>query len=276
MSNQKVKIVILFLLIIITIVGGYILYRRLEINKQSSDVNIYDYLPPSSAEVVNLNKSYDIDDIYLLYPSVKDLIALLGDNYSFPLVVSIFETQKILLVTKVTTQEFASIQKHIANDILSSFQVKNFKYKDVDIFLYSLPEDGFITCTFKKGIFAVSKNIKLIEDFIDTDPQNTFFSELYSNQYLKERINKILASATVQLFKKTNNQLIVLDYSVNRDSILLDGFYAKLNTKTPLDSVDSNLLPDKFSFTDSLCVDSCYISNDSIFPRLKIFLNKKF
>lgn len=278
MFNQKVKIVILFLLIIFTIVGGYTLYKRLAINKQSFDVEIYDYLAPSGIEVININKSYNVDDILILYPSIRDLMSIVGDHYSLPLVVSIYENQKSLLMTKVSSQEFNDIKKELESRMLSNFPTKSIKYKDVDVFLYPVSENQFVVYSFHNGIFAVSKNLKLIEDFIDTDPHNSFFSGLNSNEDLKVHIEQILASETVQLFKKTDNYFLALDYSRNNDSILLDGFISVWDSRITSDSVnlDFGVLPYQFNLPDSLCLDSCFISDDSIFPRLKLFLNKRF
>lgn len=277
MFKRKVKIVILFLLIMATIVGGFILYKRLEANRLSYNANIYDYLSSSAVEVININKDYIVNDVFILYPAIEQLVAVLEGKYNLPLVISFYEGNKSLLLTKITDQEFEDIQESIKKNVSINFEPEIRQYKDVDILFYPLTDSEFIVCSFNKGILAVSTSLKLIEDFIDIDPLNTFYSEI-EDKLLKEKIEKILLSNTVQLFKKYKDNLVVFEYKLENKSVVLDGFSSKFKSMLVHDSFDSDfsLYPYSINIPDSLCVDSCYISDGNETSNLKIYLNKRF
>lgn len=273
MRKQNIKIVILFFLIIIVLIGGWILYSRIEYNKQSFSVNIHDYISPSAQEVIYINKAYSIEEIYSLYPYTKELIEILNKKYSLPIIILKYENNESILLTKASLEEESEIKKFIEENISAHFPAEKRQYKGADILFYSLPNNSFLVSTFYKGIFAVSKNYKPIETFIDSDPENTFFSGENDN----ELINKMLLGSTINIFSRINNNILAVYYTFQNDSITLDGHIFSLNKiKSDTISPDLSFVPYMINIPDNLCIDSCSISENNKPTTIKIFINKKF
>lgn len=88
MAKREIKIVILFILIIAVLIGGWRLYNKLEKNKQSFSVDIYEYISPQAVAVININREYNLDMLYQYDPSLRSLTGVLGENLSFPTIIS--------------------------------------------------------------------------------------------------------------------------------------------------------------------------------------------
>ncbi|MFT4223102.1 hypothetical protein [Dysgonomonas sp.] len=273
MRKQNIKIVILFLLIIIVLIGGWVLYRRIEYNKQSFSVNIHGYISPSAREVIYINKGYGIDEIYSLYPYTKELIEILNKKYSPPIIILKYDNNESILLTKANLEEEYEIKEFIEKKISSYFPAEKREYKGASILFYSLPDNSFLVCTFYKGIFAVSKDYKPIEIFIDSDPENTFFS----NENNKELIDKMFSASTINIFTKIEKNILAVNYTFQNDSITLDGYILSIG-KINSDTINPNLsfIPYMINIPDSLCIDSSDVSENNKPSLIKIFINKKF
>jgi hypothetical protein len=274
MAKQKIKIVILFILIITILIGVWRFYHKLEYNKQSFSVDIYGYVSPQAIHVININREYNLDKLYLFDPSLRNLTEVLGDNPAFPVIISEFPDNERILITRAGRDRETEIKDYIQTYIAPYFLPKERKYRDAAILFYALPEDKFLICTFYKGIFAVSRNYKPIEVFIDSDPENTFFSDEKNTEF----ITKIRNSNPVCIFAKTNDNTLALDYSAQNDSILLSGYILdnRQNAKEYSISADYNLIPYLIRFPDGLCIDSIDVREESKPVNIKIYLNKKF
>lgn len=273
MSKRSVKIVILFLLIIILLIGGWNLFRKLEYNKQSFSADIYSYLSPTAETVIHINKEYSIEDAYALYPSIKELTKVFNDDYSLPIVVLIYKNGESVLLTKTNHEQESDIRNHINNQVALPYSVKKRQYKDTELMFYSLEDGGFLICTFYKGLFAVSKDYKPIEQFIDSDPENTFFT----NSKDKEFIDKTLENTSASIFFKLKDNLLAADYIIHNDSIKLDGYIIeRFKSKSDSISTDYSVIPYLISIPDSLCVESYNLDTITNPSRIKIFINKKF
>lgn len=272
MSKRNIKIVILFLLIIIVFIGGWSMYSKLDYNKQSVSANIHDYISPLAKEVIYINKGYGIDEIYSLYPYAKELIEVLNKEYSQPIVILKYKDNKSILLTKANIEQELKIKGFIENNISTFFPVKKRKYKDVEVLFYSLPDNNFLVCLFYKGIFAVSRNYKPIKIFIDSDPENTFFSD----ENNKELIEKMLLSSSINIFTRIEKEILAVDYTFHNDSITLDGYILGTDKiKSDTVSPDLSVIPYMINIPDSLCIDSCNISERDKPTSIKIFINKK-
>ncbi|MDR1091074.1 MAG: hypothetical protein LBL79_08365 [Prevotella sp.] len=273
MLKRSIKIVILFLLIIIVLTGGWNLYRKLEYNKQSVSANIHDYISPLAKEVIYINKGYGINEIYPLYPYTKELIEVLNEEYSPPVVIFKYKNNESVLLTKASIEQESKIKGFIENNISTYFPAKKRKYKDAEVLFYSLPDNNFLVCSFHKGIFAVSRNYKPIKTFIDSDPENTFFPD----ENNKELIDKMLLSSSINIFTKTETEILAVNYTFHNDSITLDGYVFsadKINSDTV--SPGFPVIPYMIDIPDNLCIDSCSISENNKPTSIKIFINKKF
>lgn len=273
MSKRNVKIVILFLLIVIVLIAGWSLYRRLEYNKQSFSANINDYISPLAEEVIYINKGYGIDEIYSLYPYTKELIDVFGGEYSPPIAILKYKNEESVLLAKASIDQELTIKDFIKNSISPYYPVKKRKYKDAEILFYSLPNNNFLICSFYKGIFAISKNYKPIEIFIDSDPENTFFS----NENNKEIIERILANPSINIFTHIEQDMLAVNYTIHNDSITLAGYVLRAN-EIASDSVspDYSVIPYMINIPDSLCIEDYTISEENKPISMKIFINKKF
>lgn len=268
MTKRNAKIVILFILVVAVLIGGYWLYKRLEYNKQSFSANIYEYISPQATEVVNINRKFNLSDIFLLNPSYRTIVDALGDdNIQFPAVFIKYENDETILIMR-------AIQDDIEGSISSVFPLKERQYKDVNMLFYTLSNGDFLICAYHKGLLAVSKSYKPIEIFIDSDTENTFWNN-YKDQGL---MLKILDSSPVGFFTKLeNDDILAFDYKYKSDSITLDGHVLKIE-KIVTDSIntDYSVLPYMMSINDSLCIDGYEVFNETNPARLKVFLNKKF
>lgn len=273
MSKRSVKIVILFLLIIIVLVGGWNLFRKLEHNKESFSADIYHYLSPTAEAVIHINKEYSIQDTYVFYPSIKDLTDVFNGDYSLPIVILIYENGESVLLAKANHEQESDIKNFINSQMALPYSVKKRQYKDTELLFYTLKDGGFLICTFHKGIFAVSKDYKPIEKFIDSDSENTFFT----NSKNKELIDKMIRNTSVSIFHKLRDNLFIADYMIHKDSIKLEGYIIE-TTKIKPDSLrlDYSIIPYLISIPDSLCIDSYNLDTINELARVKIFINKKF
>lgn len=272
MAKRKIKIVILFILVITILTGVWHFYHKLEYNKQSFSVDIYGYVSPHAINVININREYNLDKLYIFDPSLRNLTEILGDNLSFPIIISQFNNNEKILITRVSQNRETEIREYIQTYIAPDFSPKWRKYKNADILFYALPDNQFLICTFYKGIFAISYNYKPIEAFIDSDPENTFFSD----EQNADLITKIRNSNPVCIFAKTKDNTLALDYSAQNDTIRLTGYI--LNNIHREDSIgkDYSIIPYLVRFPDSLCIDSIAVEQENKPVNVKILLNKKF
>lgn len=267
MAKRKVKIIILFVLLAMVLIGVWHLYKRLEYSKQSSLIDVHDYVSPKAVSVININRRYNLDRLYIFDPSLTDLIKILNDNFTFPTLIAEYADHRKVLITRVEEEQEADINLFI-EQISLSYQIKERRYKEATVLFASLPDGRYLIYTFYKGLLAVSYDYDLIQDFIDSDPENSFFS----NQENIELITKIRNSTPVCFFIKLNKYSLILDYEAQSDSIKLSGYI--LNDMTN-DSTDYTLIPQMIQLPDSICIDSVAVMKDNIPVAVRYFLNKK-
>lgn len=273
MAKRDIKIVILFVLIITVLIGGWRLYNKLEKNKQSFSVDIYEYISPHAVTVININREYNLNILYQYDPSLRSLIGLLGGNLSFPTIISQDKDKASILVTKIEQEKEPEIADYIRNQIASDFPPHKREYKDAIVWYFTLPDDKFLVCSFYKGMLAISNHLRPIEIFIDSDSENTFFSD--ENNI--ELITKIRNSTPVCIFTKVEDKTLALNYAPYNNSIQLTGYILENKQKAANDStkVDYSIIPLLMDLPDRICIDSINVQNDSKPISVKVFLNKK-
>jgi hypothetical protein len=139
-----------------------------------------------------------------------------------PVIISIFQNGESVLLTKANHKQESNIKSFIKQSVSAlSYSVKKRPYKDAELLFYSLEKNEFLVCTFYKGLFAASKDYRPIEKFIDSDPENTFFSDN------KDFVSKMLESASVSIYIKLKNNFLALNYIARNDSVKLDGYILK-------------------------------------------------
>lgn len=266
MNKRIVKIVILFFLIVIVIIGGYFIYKRIEYNKHTFSINIYDYVSPQAVEVFNVNKKYDLDEVFVYDSSFRNLLYYLDDYLSFPVIFSRSENGSRLLLLKVKHAEEDDIKKAITKYASTSY-VKEREYKNIPILFYTTENDQYIMCSFYKGLLAISTDYMAITSFIDTDIENTFFNMERQNE---PAISKVLSNEPLSLFYKLNDCCLALGYRATADTINLDGYILSINENVS----DNNTIPYKIDLPEDICLDEFCMDTLSGILSVKIVLNK--
>jgi hypothetical protein len=270
MDKRGIKIVILFVLIIAIIVVIRQLYNILEYNKQYSLTEIYDYASPQATSIINISREYNFEELYTFDSTLKGLIDILGDELPFPTMIARFSDNEKILITKVRRDQESEIKINIIENISYGYPAKERNYKNAKLLFYNLSDTSFLVCTFYKGIFAISENYRRIREFVDSDPDNTFFS----NEKDKEFITKIRNNAPVCLFIKSNdNSLLALEYhdKAQDKSIELAGYVL---TDNEMDSINCVLTPYLIQLPDSICIDDINVSVENKPAMIKILLRK--
>jgi len=271
MTKQWVKIIILFILIIIIFIGGWFMYKRLEYKKESYDTNIYDYIPSQIEEVFNINKEYNLNDIYVYDSEYTFLVNALDKKYAYPLVLCKDNKDRKLLLVKIHKYEESEISDYIKSRIALPFQPEQREYKGEEIVIYPLHDDQFLVYAYFKGILAISKSYGLIEEFLDTEPENSFFYSIGN----VELIDRKIANNSISMFAKLGDKILALDYKAKNDIIDLQGYiFDKQKNLNALASYD--LIPYLMTIPENLCIEGYEISEENNIPAIRIVLNKMY
>ncbi|MDU1890710.1 MAG: hypothetical protein E6767_08470 [Dysgonomonas sp.] len=267
MVKRFVKIVILFVLIILVLLGGWRMFNSLERNKQFFSENIYNYVSPEAVEIISINKKYKSGDLLLYDTDLYDLIPIDKDFLLSPVIITKDKKENRVLLAKIKYEDQQEILYFIKNYVAAPIREKNTRYKNTDIYTYSLQDGRFLSCTFYKGIFVASRSYKSIKSFIDTDTENSFFKN-----YEIEHIDK---QSPIDIYIKVDNNVFVLDYAKDNDTIKFTGhIYDTPSRKFDSIKIGYEYLPYFIPLHDSLCIDKIDIMNENYPPEVKIVLNK--
>lgn len=223
MKKRTLQIIIIVISLIILLVYGWNLFRRLSHNRLVFVTSVEDYIPSETKSVVYFNRNYhlaqyfehDTTNVYLLDP-IKDYI-------TYPLLITQFEKGEDLLLMRATKEQEEDIKNIFYKRIALFHTPKIKKVKDSELFFYSLPNNDFITLCFHKGVLAISKDYIKIENFVESTSKSVFFNT--NNAQLNHYMLKTKENAAVSLFTHTNNSTFALSY-LNKDShIYLEGEY---------------------------------------------------
>lgn len=251
------------------------MYKRLSYDKEVFDTDIYACIAPRASLVININRNHGLETLYLYNSDFKYLTQTLGKSISFPLVIAQYEGEGTVLLSKVNKEKEDEI-KHLLKEKLSSgFAPKERTYKNARILFYSLPDNRFLACLFYKGIFAVSKNYKLLEELADANPNISYFE----NEAHIEVLQKVKNNSPVSFFINTGSVTFAVDYQTQNDLIVLKGYILKKHTDSiTIDSLNHNYLlyPYRLVLPDSLCIDSADVILFNNILTTKISVNKRF
>lgn len=117
----------------------------------------------------------------------------------------------------------------------------------------------------------MSKSYKQIENIINIDPENTFFT---NEKYGKE-ISDIRDNAAVGLFLKHEQNMLALDLKIYNDTIKMDG-YILLNEEKDSTSTYFKIMPYLISLPKNICIDNTEIQHKDNPPTVKMRLNKMY
>lgn len=267
--KRWIKIIILFILIVIIIGGGLNMYRTLEYNKQSFSADIYNYASPLAEQIININKEYDINKLLIYDSTLVQIIPLVKNHITAPFIICDFVDNKKALVTKVTRDQEIHLKNKLENSTSADYPPLIKAYKDFRIIGYKLPDNEFIFCTFHQGISIISRSYKQIMDIIDTDPENTFFT----NEDYEKEILDIKENAPVGLFIKHDRDMLSFDLQIYQDTIEMKGYILQYE-KRDSTSFYFKVLPHLLSLQKNICIDYVEIQYKNNLPTAKIILNK--
>lgn len=265
-----IKIVILFVSVTLLLLGGWYMYKSLDYKKETFSENIYNYVSPQATEVFNVNKDYNIDDILTYNPALSDLTQTVNDYLTPPILITKNKDNSYILTAKAKYEHYSDILDYIERHIALPYPAKQTQYKDVDIFSYTMQDEGFLCVTLYKGIFAVSRSYKTICTFIDSDPENTFFNDNVN----RSRMEKICINSPVSIFIKDEKNIFALDYKLQNDTINLSGYMLDIPSSiSDTTQTDNRYAPYLINFPENTCIDSISVESNNP-PSVKIILNK--
>lgn len=272
MTKRLIKIVILFILMIIIIVGGWLMYKRLEYNKQSYSTNIYDHIPAQTTEIFNINKEYNLKEVFTYDSAYTNLLNIIHNESSYPLILYKDSTDRRTLLLKIRKEEEQKIEDYIRENIALAYKPQIKEYNGNKIVLYPLSNDDFLVCTFHKGVFAASHSYKAILDFTETDSTRSFFAKTSKDNI----IEKTLTNAPVGLFLRTGDKITAFDYKTVNDTIKLNGYILNNEGRIDKDSILSAFLPYRIEIPHNLCIDNYKVSDENNNLAIRIILNKMY
>lgn len=269
MYKRVVKIVILFILLIVLIAGGYYVYKQIEDKKEHFAVSIYDYVSPRSIEVINISKKFELDKLLVYDTTFHHLVNAVEDDILFPAVVSKYSNEQKVLMARYITGSERDMKAAVSDYASSSFTSRK-EYKNAEILFYTLGVDSFIVCTFYKGLFVISGSFQAITAFVDSDIENSYFGESIDKEPLYRLLDEPLA-----IFYTIGGQTMALRYNAKGDTIYLDGYIlSNRNNDNVRDKTGYDILPYRLDLPDNVCIDSCEIDTSLEPTSVKLTLNK--
>lgn len=269
--KRWIKIIILFILVVIILIGGWNMYKGLEQNKDAFDADIYSYVSPQATKIININKEHNIDNLLIYDSSLANIVQFLKNVMSYPAIICYFKEDKKVLLLKANKEQEIKVQEYIKDHISPIFPPQIKIYKNSQIQIYNLSGNDFISCTFYKGIFAMSKSYKQIEDIINVDPENTFFT----NEKYRKEISDIRDNAPIGLFVRNEQNILALDLKTYNDTIKMDG-YILLNEEKDSTSTYFKIMPYLIPLPKDICIDNTEIQHKDNPPTVKMRLNKMY
>lgn len=252
------------ILTLLLIIGGAKLYNRLSYNKQAHATDVYQYIPPDAGHLVRINNSQGLQNVCRYDSTFAYLATPLRKYINYPLFVISFGNGQ-LLMSKVSPEHETEMENIIGSVITTPPYVKKEKYKDAELLFYAMTDNQFIVCTFYKGVFAISKNYKLIEKVIDMKG-NTFFQDRAIEELQIDMKHKYPSD----IFVKSDSLNSIMGLNLVNDTLIFEG-YLKFD-----DDININIYKDILNI-DTLHYSIAEIdtphSEDNIFIRVS--LNKK-
>ncbi|MBD8390275.1 hypothetical protein [Dysgonomonas sp. BGC7] len=269
MIKQRIKIIILFILLLSIIVAGGYMYKRLEYNRQSFASDIYSCIPAQTKTVININKLRNINQIISDSTLVK-LANISHDMVSYPILICKNDKGESLLLAKINPEQETTIKAHIKTQTNSEFSVKERKSKNAEILFYPLSGDNFLVCTFYHGLMAISKSYKYIEDFTHSPTDSMPLEELIRNK----QIIQTFQNYDISCFTKNNRNMLALAYNITNDTIFAEGYAMLPDNSNDTLLIRSNIMQHIQSLPDSFCIDNYQISTKENPATVRFSLNK--
>lgn len=236
-----IRIVIIFFFTILLIGGGLVFFQRLQSDKRVYAIDLHNYIPKESKEVVEVRRESDLKNI-TIENKVSLLIESIKTEISYPFYLLNPSSKDHVIVAKLSSSQEVRVREVFAKSLFSTYPPQKRKYKDAEVLFYTTNNlNEFFVCSFYNGIFIAAHNYKLVQNIIDTDAPKS----LFSIPFYKETEPFFKSESLVYY---DNSDSLSMVFSLNlRDSLLaLDGYVnQKIVDTTQVDSLvlDSSLFP---------------------------------
>lgn len=241
--KSSIKIGILFVFIIAIIVIGFVMFRRLDHNKQVFEKEITSMVPVDASFVLQINKNKKIEKLTKLSGNLGIFIDSIQESMTFPIYI-VGKDNNSAIVSKLTIQQEAELRDKLDKVLFPSYPPKIKIYNNTDILFYATTDNSFFCCAFDNGVFIGSYNYKLIEGILNTKHKANFFSQPNAENML----NYAKSTYSANLYLSICDSMSIFNMSLDNDSIVLDGFIRKysnadIDTTTNY-TINQSILPD--------------------------------
>lgn len=256
----KIGTVVFFILLIL--ISGLIMLRKLNHDKQVFDEDLYAYVPSGISGIFQINKAKDVKPFSKYFSEIKPVLLSIDSFVTYPLLMVSDTSNNLYIVAKVTEEQERTIKSIFSDSIFSAFPPKTRIYKGATIFFYPSTDNRFFACMFYNGIFVGGYNYDLLERIIDTERDKGFFAD----NSLKSLVKEIKPNYSANLLFKENNSFSVFNGNFNKQGNLELSGYTESNpsdSKATNDSVliDYAILPDSL-LSYKIDFGRCDISED--------------
>lgn len=244
-SKLVIKIIILSLLVIVIISGGYITYRKLSYDKKVFETDLRTFIPLSSKSVLQINKEKDLKRLIPYLANLPESYSILMNTHLFNYPLYFLNGESgLLMLAKQTNSQKEDVQSVLRSTIFPGFPPKEKEYKDALIQFYASADHDFFCCMFYKGIFAASYNYKLLESIIDRDNESDFF-EPFTEIKNYEKIKPIYCA---NLYLKDSSDVSAFNINIEPSGLKLEGYayqpeMYKNNEEVSFSSIDFAVFP---------------------------------
>lgn len=244
-----VKIGVISLLIVIIIAIGFVMFKKLNHNKNVFTIDLYIHIPSEVTGILQINKNKDVKIFASSFPDLEHIILSIENSLSYPILIT--ETnQDIHIISKITSEQESRLKSLLNHNLFPSFSPKTRTYKDAKIYFYPADNNKFFTCMFHQGFFIGGYNYTLLEKFVDTDSSNNIFN----NKHASEVVKKMKTSYPANLYFNNKTDLTSFNINLNKNDIELDGFTNSIYTESinVIATEDDSLSIDYSIFPDTL------------------------
>lgn len=264
MSAKRIVIFsFISILLVLLAIGGINMYKKLNYNKLAQETDIYTFIPSCARSVTRINNTQGLQNYNYVDSGFVFLSEPLKKYFLYPLFI-LRQDSTDLFMTKVNPENEDKIKEIINFSLTGSPYPKQRQFRDATILFYGMPDEEFLACTFHKGIFASSRDYRLVEKIIETGG-NLFFTDIN----IKELQAEIKRNYPADIFHKSDSFTYIMGFNRHSDTLIYEGCIKAS------DSIQTDIMrlikPDTVHYNINE-IDTTYINN-IIF--LKFSLNKK-
>ena len=206
------------------------MFQRLNHNKKVFEKEVTTMIPISASMVLQINKDKKSNSLTHLFGKLGVMVDSIQASLTYP-IYFVNENDNLGIVAKITVQQENKLRNKLDEEIFPEYPPKVKIYKDAEIRFYATADNSFFCCTFYNGVFIGSYSYKIIEQSVDANSDNNFFT----NSQFTDILPQIKTTYIANLYYNDADNWSAFNISLDENSVVLDGF---------ADSKNSNLLSD--------------------------------